>query len=163
RPQGEADLVTMVAALSQHDGDGALGRPVYDAPHVPRPWGWKVSAYLWTKAIGAGALLVAALTGSSWWGTTLTITAPAISLLFVALFVHGALLVIELVSRHPVRDAALAARLLSRGAYRIHFWGGVLLLGTLVPMLALVAAAAIDATAPSVLAAVLALAGLWLW
>ena len=57
----------------------------------------------------------------------------------------------------------IAARLLSRGAYRIHFWGGVLLLGTLVPMLALVAAAAIDATAPSVLAAVLALAGLWLW
>ncbi|GAA6524225.1 4Fe-4S dicluster domain-containing protein [Intrasporangium sp. DVR] len=27
----------------------------------PRPWGWKVVTYLWTKGIGAGALLVAAL------------------------------------------------------------------------------------------------------
>ena len=30
---------------------------MYDAPHVPRPWGAKVSAYLWTKSIAAGALL----------------------------------------------------------------------------------------------------------
>ena len=29
----------------------------------PRPWGWKVSAYLWTKSIAAGALLVAASAG----------------------------------------------------------------------------------------------------
>ncbi len=27
----------------------------------PRPWGWRVTAYLWTKAFGAGALMVAAL------------------------------------------------------------------------------------------------------
>ncbi|CAN5861939.1 polysulfide reductase NrfD [soil metagenome] len=27
----------------------------------PRPWGWRVSTYLWTKAVGAGALMVAAL------------------------------------------------------------------------------------------------------
>ncbi len=27
----------------------------------PRPWGWKVVTYLWTKGIGAGALAVAAL------------------------------------------------------------------------------------------------------
>ncbi|MGW1679163.1 4Fe-4S dicluster domain-containing protein [Saccharopolyspora sp. NPDC002376] len=27
----------------------------------PRPWGWRVTTYLWTKAFGAGALLVAAL------------------------------------------------------------------------------------------------------
>jgi formate-dependent nitrite reductase membrane component NrfD len=33
---------------------------VYDAPHAPRPWGWKVSAYLWTKSIAAGALMMAA-------------------------------------------------------------------------------------------------------
>ncbi|HET9721370.1 MAG TPA: 4Fe-4S dicluster domain-containing protein [Solirubrobacteraceae bacterium] len=25
----------------------------------PRPWGWRVSAYLWTKGVGAGALMVA--------------------------------------------------------------------------------------------------------
>src|SRR5213594_488242 len=85
----------MVAALHEAGhGDDALARPVYDAPHVPRPWGWKVSTYLWTKSIAAGVLLVAALTGSSWWGTTLTVTAPAISLLFVLL--TTALLVVDL-------------------------------------------------------------------
>src|SRR6059036_1359124 len=52
----------MVAALHEAGhGDDALARPVYDAPHVPRPWGWKVSAYLWTKSIAAGALVTAAL------------------------------------------------------------------------------------------------------
>jgi Fe-S-cluster-containing dehydrogenase component/formate-dependent nitrite reductase membrane component NrfD len=35
-------------------------RKVYDVDH-PAPWGWKVSAYLWTKAIAAGSLLLAAL------------------------------------------------------------------------------------------------------
>ncbi len=33
---------------------------VYDVPHEV-PWGWKVSTYLWTKSIGAGALFVPAL------------------------------------------------------------------------------------------------------
>jgi len=304
RPPGETDLVHMVAALHEAGhGDDALARPVYDAPHVPRPWGWKVSTYLWTKSIAAGVLLVAALTGSSWWGTTLTVTAPAISLLFVllttallvvdlkrperflyilfkpnwrswlvwgawiligfgaaaalwlaaglagryvpdaarlpvallavatagysaflfgqaegrdfwqsplvlphlivsavvagyaalllasivfpghlsgrpenlrlddvlgpmlfvALFVHGALLLMEVASRHPVRDAALAARLLTRGAYRAHFWGGVVLIGTLVPMVALVAAVGSDSPPLAAVGALLALGGLWLW
>lgn len=35
-------------------------RTVYDVPHE-RPWGWKVSTYLWTKSIGAGTLSVLAL------------------------------------------------------------------------------------------------------
>jgi Fe-S-cluster-containing dehydrogenase component/formate-dependent nitrite reductase membrane component NrfD len=39
---------------------GALAREVYDVPH-PAPWGWKIAAYLWTKAIAAGVLLVAAI------------------------------------------------------------------------------------------------------
>src|SRR5262249_58216132 len=62
RPAAEADLVRMVAAVQAQEssGDGTLSRPVYDAPHAPRPWGWRVSAYLWTKAIAAGALLVGA-------------------------------------------------------------------------------------------------------
>ena len=37
----------------------APGRPSNTAH--PRPWGWKVVTYLWTKGIGAGALAVAAL------------------------------------------------------------------------------------------------------
>jgi Fe-S-cluster-containing dehydrogenase component/formate-dependent nitrite reductase membrane component NrfD len=31
---------------------------VYDVAH-PKPWGWRVSSYLWTKSIGGGALAVA--------------------------------------------------------------------------------------------------------
>jgi Fe-S-cluster-containing dehydrogenase component/formate-dependent nitrite reductase membrane component NrfD len=63
RPDGEVDLVRMAASIQtrEREGDGALSRPVYDAPHAPRPWGWKVSAYLWTKSIAAGALMMAAL------------------------------------------------------------------------------------------------------
>jgi Fe-S-cluster-containing dehydrogenase component/formate-dependent nitrite reductase membrane component NrfD len=310
RPAAEADLVDMVAALHAGEpGAAALARPVYDAPHAPRPWGWKVGAYLWTKSIAAGALLVAALAGAGWWGATLTITAPAISLLFVlltsallvadlkrpgrflyillkpnrrswlvwgawiliaygaaagawllagltghmvpdlarlpvaalavatagysaflfgqaegrdfwqsplvlphlvvssvvagsaalllaatawpatlelpgwppaarrqvevgdvvmallftALLVHGLLLLTEVLSRHPVRDATLAARLLTRGAYRAPFWLGVIVAGTLAPMLALFAGAALDSTPLAMLGALLALGGLWLW
>jgi hypothetical protein len=39
-----------------------LGAPTvsYNAAH-PKMWGWKVSAYLWTKSIGAGAFLILAL------------------------------------------------------------------------------------------------------
>jgi formate-dependent nitrite reductase membrane component NrfD len=35
-------------------------RDVYDIAH-PTPWGWRVSSYLWTKSVAAGALGVAAL------------------------------------------------------------------------------------------------------
>ena len=35
-------------------------RLTYNTAH-PRPWGWKVWTYLWTKSVAAGALLVAAL------------------------------------------------------------------------------------------------------
>ncbi|HVB61661.1 MAG TPA: 4Fe-4S dicluster domain-containing protein [Ktedonobacteraceae bacterium] len=34
---------------------------VYDTPKNQQPWGWMVSAYLGTKSIGAGAMMVAAL------------------------------------------------------------------------------------------------------
>ncbi|HET9533708.1 MAG TPA: 4Fe-4S dicluster domain-containing protein [Blastocatellia bacterium] len=38
----------------------ARARATYDVSH-DRPWGWKVSAYLWTKSVSAGAFIVAAL------------------------------------------------------------------------------------------------------
>ncbi|HEU5226433.1 MAG TPA: 4Fe-4S dicluster domain-containing protein, partial [Ktedonobacteraceae bacterium] len=34
---------------------------VYDTPKTGAPWGWKVTAYLGTKSIGAGVMVVAAL------------------------------------------------------------------------------------------------------
>ena len=75
RPAEEVDLIRMVAAAQEADharGGAALSRPVYDVPHAVRPWGWKVSAYLWTKSVSAGALLVAAFAGSESWGTLFT-------------------------------------------------------------------------------------------
>ena len=39
--------------------DARETREVYDVPH-PAPWGWKIAAYLWTKSIAAGVLLVLA-------------------------------------------------------------------------------------------------------
>jgi Fe-S-cluster-containing dehydrogenase component/formate-dependent nitrite reductase membrane component NrfD len=314
RPAAEVDLIRMVAAAQAPGpgGDGALSRPVYDVPHAPRPWGWRVSTYLWTKSIAAGALLVAAA-GS---GAFFTVAAPALSLVFLALttalliadlkrpdrfayillkpnwrswlvwgawiliafgaaggmwllgglmhhrllltlvagpgvllalaaagysaflfgqaegrdfwqsplvlphllvsaavaglaacaliasawpppttaagcpdvifppsrclpgrpvldwlmpllfgglVVHLALLLVELFSRHPVRDAALAAAVITRGGLRRRFWAGVVLAGVLVPLVLIAVGAIVASTPVAVLAAILTLAGLWLW
>src|SRR5262249_11758771 len=104
RPREEVDLMKMVAAVQDASGgvaDAARSRPVYDAPHAVRPWGFKVSAYLWTKSIAAGALLVAALAGSESWGGLFTAVAPALSLLFLA--ITTALWVVDL--KRPERFA----------------------------------------------------------
>jgi Fe-S-cluster-containing dehydrogenase component/formate-dependent nitrite reductase membrane component NrfD len=97
RPAAELDLVAMVARAHAQEGPAvALSRPVYDVPHQPRPWGTKVAAYLWTKSVAAGALLVAGLgvlagTGA---GLVLGVVAPVLALVFLAL--TTALLVLDL-------------------------------------------------------------------
>jgi len=299
RPREEVDLVRMVAAVQRTAGTGALSRPVYDAPHQVRPWGWKVATYLWTKSIAAGALLVAALAGSPAWGGLFGVGAPAISLFFLAvttallildlkrpsrfayilfkanwrswlvwgawilmafggvgaawlvagwggrwdevswvvapaallalgtagysaflfgqaegrdfwqspivlphllvaalvagaavltmaaaawppgagddpgstlwpllllaLVAHGFLLAFDVFNRHAVHDAALAARLIWRGAYRARFWGGVVAAGIVLPIATLLVGAAWESTPLGALGAALALTGLWLW
>jgi Fe-S-cluster-containing dehydrogenase component/formate-dependent nitrite reductase membrane component NrfD len=61
-------------------------REVYDVFHA-RPWGWKVSGYLWTKSIGAGVLLVAALASlfGPTTGNVLNVVAPLLALLLTTL------------------------------------------------------------------------------
>ncbi len=77
----------------QPAGDPAKAHVVYDAPKNSAPWGWMVSAYLGTKSIGAGAMVVAAfalalygfhgnLSGSL--NALLGIAAPIIGGLFIA-------------------------------------------------------------------------------
>jgi Fe-S-cluster-containing dehydrogenase component/formate-dependent nitrite reductase membrane component NrfD len=45
-----------------HESQRSAGaRVVYDTPKNRAPWGWKVSTYLGTKSLGAGAMLVAVL------------------------------------------------------------------------------------------------------
>src|SRR5712691_8687692 len=93
RSPAEVDLVRMVASVQ----DGALSRPVYDAPHQPLPWGWKVAAYLWTKSIAAGTLMMAALgvlLGAPASSLLLGVLPPLLALLFLA-FTTG-LLVFDL-------------------------------------------------------------------
>jgi Fe-S-cluster-containing dehydrogenase component/formate-dependent nitrite reductase membrane component NrfD len=89
RPQAEVDLVRMVAEVQDGAGaDSAVSRAVYDAPHQPRPWGWKVSTYLWTKSIAAGALLMAAfgvLIGAPPSSLLVGVIPPLLALLFLAL------------------------------------------------------------------------------
>lgn len=42
----------------ENNFDPGVSREVYDVSH-PAPWGWKIAAYLWTKSIAAGVMLVA--------------------------------------------------------------------------------------------------------
>lgn len=68
--------------------EAAQARTVYDVDHMTRPWGLKVAAYLWTKSIAAGALLVAALAPLLGWPSDpglLDLMAPSLSLFFLLL------------------------------------------------------------------------------
>jgi formate-dependent nitrite reductase membrane component NrfD len=113
--RGEADFFTGAWAGL------APTRAVYDVAHEPAPWGWKVSAYLWTKSIAAGAFLVAAL--APWLGVggpLASAGAPLIGLLFLAL--TGVLLVADL--KQPARFWTILTRpnwssWLARGAFII--------------------------------------------
>jgi Fe-S-cluster-containing dehydrogenase component/formate-dependent nitrite reductase membrane component NrfD len=84
RSQAEVDLVRMVASVQ----DDAFSRPVYDAPHAPLPWGGKVAAYLWTKSIAAGALMLAALgvlIGAPPSSLLVSVMPPLLALVFLGL------------------------------------------------------------------------------
>jgi Fe-S-cluster-containing dehydrogenase component/formate-dependent nitrite reductase membrane component NrfD len=96
RRDGQAEAT---AARTANDGinlAGALAREVYDVPH-PAPWGWKIAAYLWTKAIAAGVLLVAAILlslGGQTAATLFNIVCPTVAL--VGLAATSALLIFDL-------------------------------------------------------------------
>lgn len=103
-------------------------RTVYDVDH-PMPWGWKVSAYLWTKSIAAGAALLAALAmllGHPRSMLAATI-APAVSLAMAA--ITGVLLVVDL--KRPGRFLLIFLRgnmrsWLVKGAYVLTAYSGIL-------------------------------------
>lgn len=105
----------------------APSRTVYDVAHEDAPWGWKVSAYLWTKSIAAGAFLIAAL--APWLDAEAglaTAAAPTIGLLFLAL--TGLLLVADL--KKPARFWTILTRpnwrsWLARGAFIIAGFGAL--------------------------------------
>jgi Fe-S-cluster-containing dehydrogenase component/formate-dependent nitrite reductase membrane component NrfD len=84
---GEADSEKPMRYAGPVDtGTGSPAQRVYSVHHE-RPWGWHVSAYLWTKSIAAGAFLVAAILfligGTANSHSLLTLIAPLVSLLFL--------------------------------------------------------------------------------
>lgn len=114
--------------------DVLMGKPrrVYDTPDKGVLWGWEVSAYVWTKAIAAGAFLIpflAFLFGNievsaeqNWWG---------LGLALFFLTATGALLVMDL--DQPKRFLYVLLRpqwksWLVKGGYAITFFGGLLTL-----------------------------------
>ena len=65
-------------------GGEAQARTVYDIPRQPRPWGWRVSAYLWTKSVAAGAALVAGAGALVGWPPARGLALPLVAMAFLA-------------------------------------------------------------------------------
>jgi Fe-S-cluster-containing dehydrogenase component len=109
------------------DPDAVAPRRTYGVREQHRnSWGWKVSVYLWTKSIAAGALLVPALRALAG-GEPLR--GGHVMIALVALGMTGALLVADL--RQPARFLWTLTRpqwrsWLVRGAYVITAYGGLL-------------------------------------
>jgi formate-dependent nitrite reductase membrane component NrfD len=105
-------------------------RRVYDAPNKGVLWGWEVSAYVWTKAIAAGAYLIAFFFMQvQQTPILLKMVAAAISIIFLA--ITGALLVKDL--GRPERFIYTLLRpqwrsWLTRGSYIITVFGAILTL-----------------------------------
>lgn len=75
--------------------DATRARTVYDVAH-PKPWGWRVGAYLWTKAVAAGSLAVAGalLLAGQRLDPLLGVAAPLLSMILAA--ITGGLLIWDL-------------------------------------------------------------------
>ncbi len=103
-------------------------RETYDVAH-PAPWGWEVAAYLWTKSIAAGVLMVAAFLGALGYGADkplFAIASPAVAIAF--LVITAFLLVIDL--KRPDRFHYLLLKgnpssWLVRGGYILMSCGGL--------------------------------------
>jgi Fe-S-cluster-containing dehydrogenase component len=142
----EADAASLVPAAAPPSSDymwaqapqalGLAGLPVPEAAGAPRrtyaireqhrnSWGWKVSAYLWTKSLAAGAFLVpAVLAAGDPWHEPVPLGPLLIAL--AALALTGALLVADL--RQPARFLWTLTRpqwrsWLARGSYVITAYG----------------------------------------
>lgn len=89
----DPDRVRFARAEGERPPDAA--RTTLKTAH-PRPWGWEISGYLWTKSVATGALLVAALSiiANGERGREMLLAAPAAAVLLSIL--TGALLLWDL-------------------------------------------------------------------
>ena len=128
-----------LTASADFSGSDPTAATTLNTAH-PRPWGWRVVTYLWTKGVGAGALFVAALAAllDIGLGVVGDVVAPVVAA--VAAAVTGGLLVWDL--KRPERFYLL----FTRGNHRS--WlvlGGYALLGFGVAATAWFGAAALGA------------------
>lgn len=109
---------------------GQKGKEVYNTPDKGILWGWEVSAYIWTKAIAAGMLLVPILALLFKGGIVQNFIWSAgtmVALIFLTL--TGILLIMDL--DQPKRFAYVLLRphwnsWLVKGGYAITIYGGLL-------------------------------------
>ena len=138
---GELKGSSSAAAPQRSAMADGTARDVYDVSH-PRPWGFKVSSYLWTKSIAAGALAVAApLALAHGHVEPFGITAAAIALVFV--LATAILLVVDL--KRPERFWYILAKPNFRswlvwGSYILTVFGALAAAWGLVALLGLTAA-----------------------
>ncbi len=117
-----------LAATDEVKRDGGASRVVYDVAH-PAPWGWKIAAYLWTKAIAAGVLIVAAMlfgVGTENERALIGISSPIVAMIFTGL--TALLLIFDL--KRPDRFYYLLTKPNLRswvaiGAYILIAYGGL--------------------------------------
>ncbi len=103
-------------------------RRVYDAPSKGILWGWEVAAYIWTKAIAAGAFLLP-LVGGYFMEMPLLVKQIGAIVSLVFLTITGILLIMDL--GRPDRFLYVLFRpqwksWLSRGSYIITIYGALL-------------------------------------
>jgi formate-dependent nitrite reductase membrane component NrfD len=115
---------------SNRKNDADKPRRVYDAPGKGVLWGWEVSAYVWTKAISAGAFLVPFLFFKLFLGSVpIAVKQVGAGVAIVFLTITGILLVKDL--GRPERFLYTLLRpqwrsWLTRGSYIITVFGGIL-------------------------------------
>ncbi len=120
----------------------ARARTTYDVSH-DRPWGWKVSAYLWTKSVSAGAFLIAAIAiGGGFIRAHWLMDSAAPQLSMVFLIVTLALLVLDL--KRPERFLSILFRpqwksWLVIGGYILGVYGALLTAWMIIPFVGLMA------------------------
>ncbi len=106
---------------------------------------------------GAALLIIAGIVFSAGPATILATTRVLLGALTVGL----AMILIELTLPAMSEDFRRAADLISRGELSFRFWVGVVLIGTIVPLILLGTTLRTGGAAPAASAAMLALVGLW--
>ncbi|TCJ16880.1 4Fe-4S dicluster domain-containing protein [Rubrobacter taiwanensis] len=128
----------------------ARGRSFWQSPALP------VHMAAHAAVAGAAALYLASFFVPGLQPLRVALEPTLVLGLLVGLFVFWA----ELGVRHPDRDAERAAEMIYRGRYRALFWGGSVVLGTLVPIALALAGSLLSVPGLVALAGVLALAGI---